>query len=90
MMKEDIILIKDNGSGCYSSNPEIRERATTGRLISAGARYTYYPASKDGKYPAHYYCGTHIVYERDVNWDWYIVASKYDELVAKVKKEMEA
>ncbi len=87
-MKEDIILLIDNGTGCYSSNPETRARCTTGRLITAGARYRYYPESKDGKYPAHYYCGTHIIYERDINWNVYTIASKYEELMIRLNKQI--
>jgi len=83
-MKEDLILIKDIRQGCYSFDPEKRANAIGGFLMQAGARYRYFPGPS-----AHYACGTHIIYEKDLPYhDDLIEASKYEELVMKVKSKL--
>ena len=89
---ENIRLIKDIRQGCYSNDPIERRNSGGGFLMPAGALYDYFPEQiqSTGKpYPAHYACGTHIIYERDIDWSMFIEASKYDELMDKIKHELE-
>ncbi len=89
---ESIRLIKDIRQGCYSHDPEERRNSGGGFLMPAGAVYDYFPeyTQSSGKpYPSHYACGTHIIYERDIDWTMFIKASKYDEFIDKVKREFD-
>lgn len=87
-MKEPIILIKAIKRGCYSDNPEERANSRGGFLMREGATYTYGvdPNWANGK--GYYCCETHIIMEEDIDWDMFIVQSKYYELINKVKKEL--
>ena len=89
---EPIRLIKDIRKGCYSLSKEERENSGGGFLMESGSIYSYHPEaiqSTGNLYPAHYACGTHIIYARDVDWSMFIEASKYDEFITMVKLEFD-
>ncbi len=85
---ENLILIKDIRQGCYSNDPEIRKNSSGGFMMIAGATYSYGVDPKWNGGKGFWYCGTHIISEQDIDMRDFIPASKYEEFLTRIRKEI--
>lgn len=87
-MKEPIVLLKAIKYGCYSDNLEERENSKGGLFIQEGATYTYGLDPNWANGHGYYYCGTHIIMERNIDWTMFCKQSEYYEIIDRVKKQL--
>ena len=87
-MKEPIVLIKSIKNGCYSDDPEERENSRGGFMMPAGATYIYGQDPTWANGQGFYYCGTHIILEKNINWSIFCKQSEYHEMIDRVRKQI--